>query len=901
MMTSRRPVVRIAGIVMMVVLVCTGLSDAQPIPGTGELHGTVTDSTGGVIVAAAVTLRSASGQSWSGTTDGQGRYAFRNLTAGRYTLVVNAPGFVDFTDAVAVQASKASVRNVVLKVSVRVSLEVTESQGLSTDPRKNLSAFVLAGRELEGLPDDPALLLLRILEMAGTTGKPGEVAVYVDGFREYKRLPPKNTIQMVRINSNPFSAEFSQPSTRRVEITTKPGSDTFHGDVRVQARASATDARSPLAETSQQMRYWNGNGYLQGPIGKSLGFLVYGGQWKQDDNAFVNATVLDDAIKAVRPFATTVLTPTTVRSAVVKADLQVAKQTFNVSFARTTDTRQNQGLASGFDLPDHAYDRSSRDDTIHLWWTSVGRSATNDVRVELNRSAAETTARSTTPAVLVLDAFNAGSNQETPSRNSTRGLQASETLTVQRGRHVLKAGALVELTNQQSTDRSGFAGTFVFGGDVERDATGNPLLNADRLPTAISPIENYRRTLLGLPGYAPSQFSITSGSPDVDVEQWNAGWFLLDDWSASKRVALSFGLRQDLQDNITTRLNLAPRGALSWLIDERGKNAIRLGGGIFYSRVDPGITLYVRKLNGIDRRQLVVQRPRFVSVPALDAATAVQPTIYTKSPDLRMPSSRIASIAYERELPWHLFGVVQYLVARGVDQLRLRAITPPVPGAAPGAPVLQFESTGRSSQRELMLGLRGYFSRELTLYGNYTFARKYSDTDGPFSAPGDSLNLSNEYGRAADDTPHQFLGGVTAQLPAGILIDSTISVASGRPFNITTGRDDNGDTLFTDRPGFAQPGDAGAIDTPFGRFNPNPQPGDTRIPRNFGRDPWLVNVNLAVSKTIAKYLTVMIDAENLLNSSRLFGSNGVVTSPVFGIPRKALNPRRLELTIRVTF
>jgi hypothetical protein len=897
----------VVALALVSVLSSAGAGAAQSTTSTGELHGTVTDPSGGVMIAASVTLQSGIGQTWSTTTDRQGQYAFDGMMPGTYVLMVSAQGFVDFKSQVELRARTAMSLDVDLKIALLVSLEVKESPGLSTEARKNLSAFVLTGRDLEALPDDPQVFMLRVLEMAGSTGRPGDVAVYVDGFREYKRLPPKNTIAMVRINSNPFSAEFSQPSVRRIEITTKPGSDSFHGDLRLQARASDLDARSPLADTKPQMQYRNYNGYLQGPLTNTrLGFLLYAGQWKQDDNAIVHATVLDETARVAQPFATTVLTPTTVTSAMVKTDFRLLSQLVNVSYAKTTDRRRNQGLQGGFDLPERAYDRSSNDDIGRLWWTSLGRHVVNDVRVELTRTFTETNAQLAAPAVLVLDAFNAGGNQDAATRTALLSGQVSETVTVQKGAHLVKAGALLETTNQHSTDRSGFGGTFIFGADVERAANGNPMPNAEGLVTSISPIENYRRTIQGVAGYAPSQFSIVTGNPDVEVEQWNLGWFALDDWSISKRVALSFGVRQELQTNIRRRVNLAPRAALSWLLDEKGKNALKLGAGIFYDRVDPEITFYARKLDGVDRQQFVVQRPAFFgAVPAsLGSVIPIQSSIYTKSSDLRAPSALITSVGYERELPGHVFAVVQYLDSRGIHQLRLRNVTAPGPGAltaATVAPVLEFESTGRSSQQELMVGLRGNFSARLTLYGNYRFGRRYSDTDTAFTTPADSLDLSTEYGRSADDQPHQFLGGISAQLPAGILVDSSISIASGRPFNITTGRDNNGDTLFADRPSFAQPDDAGAIDTPFGRFNPNPQPGDLRIPRNFGRDPDLMNLSLAVSKTIANRLVITIDSDNLLNTSRLFGSNGVVTSPVFGMPNQALNPRRLEFTIRYSF
>jgi hypothetical protein len=243
------------------------------------------DQTGGVIVNAAVALLNGTRRTRI-FTDREGHYVFNDVSPGRYTLTVAAPGFVNFTAQVELRPALTTSLDVHLKVApFSVSLEVREPPGLSTDARKNLSALVLTGKEIDALPDDPQRLLQRLLEMAGSTGQPGDVAVYIDGFREYKRLPPKEVIEMIRINSNPFSAEFSQPSLRRIEITTKPGSDGFHGDIRVQARADALNAPHPLTGTNPEAQYRSYNGYLQGPISSPrVGFLVYGGQWKEDDS-----------------------------------------------------------------------------------------------------------------------------------------------------------------------------------------------------------------------------------------------------------------------------------------------------------------------------------------------------------------------------------------------------------------------------------------------------------------------------------------------------------------------------------------------------------------------------------------------------------------------------------------
>src|SRR5437016_7131944 len=77
-----------------------------------------------------------------------------------------------------------------------------------------------------------------------------------------------------------------------------------------------------------------------------------------------------------------------------------------------------------------------------------------------------------------------------------------------------------------------------------------------------------------------------------------------------------------------------------------------------------------------------------------------------------------------------------------------------------------------------------------------------------------------------------------------------LTFSSGNPFNITIGRDINGDTLFTERPAFATDlSKPGVVVTKFGAFDPNPVAGEQIIPRNYGQGPGSIISNLRVSKT----------------------------------------------------
>jgi hypothetical protein len=874
----------------------------QPVLGT--VRGQVTDQTAAVMSGAVVTVEGVGIGKPSVTTDADGRYRFERLPPGPYTVTIERPGFAEFVRSFDVKTNTPIVIDARLSVAIAVAVTVKDRDGVSAELRKNLSGFVLAGKDLAALPDNPRFLLQRILELAGSTGRPDDVAVYVDGFHEYRRLPSRDLIQLVRINSNLYSAEYEQPSAQRIEIVTKPGAAIYHGDIGLQMRATPVEARDPITGVQPETRYSNYKGYLQGPLVKGhVGFVVSAGYWEQDDNAFLHATVLDPSTFASVPVSARIATPTAVTSQTGQIDFKWGADLVNASFARTSQTDRNLGLQSGFDLAEHAYDRSASTQVGRVWWTRIAGHAVNDLRIEINHDTAATTPLSTAPAVVVLDAFNAGGNQSGWTDRSTTSTRVGDTVAVQRGRHTIKSGVQLETISQASVDLSDFGGTYTFGSDVERDGAGRPLIDAAGHLTSIAPIDRYRRTLLGRPGYVPSQYFIVRGNPDVASDRRSFDAFVLDDWSPGPRAALSYGVRYETQNDVSAHLNVAPRAGFSYLLDDRGTAAVKLGGGLFYSRVPAELAFETRRLDGVNRREYTIESPSFftTAVSPVGQELPAQSTVYTVAPDLRNPLTFISTASVERQLPARMFGVVQYTFSKGADLLRLRNIAAPVTdtAGAPSDPVLQFESTGRSLQHQLMFGLRQNLE-DFSLYANYTYGRKRSDTDGPYTLPADSRDLATEYGWATDDQRHVIVAGATVVID-DLLISPSFSLSSGRPFNITTGRDNNNDTRFTDRPGFATAGAPGAIDTRFGTFDPNPGSDEAIIPRNFGREPYQVDVDVSATKTLRKGLMLTVDVQNFFNYARLYGSTGVLTSQVFGTPNLALNGRRLWVMLRYGF
>jgi len=921
-----------------------------------ELHGVVSDETGAAIVAATVIIE---GQDQKSTlqTNEQGQYRIARLKPGSYTLTVNAEGFAAFTSQLQLGAERVSAVNVTLKVTLNEQEEVRdETEKLSTEPDKNLSGITLTGKDLNALPDDPDEMLAVLRQMAGATE---DATVYVDGFREGGRLPPKEAIQQIRINSNPFAAQYSEPGFARIEIITKPGTNSYHGSFRFDFNDSALDARNAFAATRPAQQIKSYNGVFSGPIIRNRSDLFFNFERReQDDNQVVNATVLDPTTLQPTHFVQTVQTPRVLTNFAIRSNFLATKTTtFGVWYRHTGSDAMNQGLDGGFDLPERGFTQSARDDTLRFSLVSLATEHTvNEFRLELSRRSVNAQALDNQPATIVLDAFSSGSNQSSLSSDViNNNLSFTDDLSYTHNRHVFKFGVRADATRLENVNRANFGGTFTFGADFDRDQTGNPILDAAGKPITITPLEHYRRTLLGLPGYFPSQFAISQGDPFVGFSQWNMAWYAQDDWRLSPNFTLSYGLRHEFETHLQDKLNFAPRLGIAWAPTSKG--TIRAGAGIFYTYLDTGITLDAIRFDGSNQRQLIIDSPTFFpDIPTtFSSATVQQQTIRIKSAGLNAPYAFISTVSYERQLPLKLLGSIGYTFQRGVHLLRTRDINAPDPqtGLRPSpdaGPILQFESTGLSTRNELRVTLRTNVNSRLTLFSNYILSSTHSDTDGAYTAPANSFDLADEYGRASFDQRHRFFVGGSITLPWQMRLSPYLFASSGRPFNITTGRDNNLDTLFTDRPAFASLTDPGAIVTSFGVFNPNPGLGDLIIPRNFGEGPGQLTVNLGFSKTFGfgpppnaqsgngnrrqnrgggggrgagggrgdaggfgggqdswvdsnhRYnLTLSINAQNMINHTNLAGINGVLTSPLFGLPNQALAPRRVDLVLRFNF
>jgi hypothetical protein len=159
----------------------------------------------------------------------------RGVPPGTYSLTVTMPGFATFVkQGLAITAGTPVTLNVKMTIqdATTVVNVTTDANTVSVDQDSNASATVLTGKDLDALSDDPDELASELSALAGPAAGPNGGQIYIDGFTG-GQLPPKSSIREIRINQNPFSAQYDRAGFGRVEIFTKPGTDKFHGSVNV--------------------------------------------------------------------------------------------------------------------------------------------------------------------------------------------------------------------------------------------------------------------------------------------------------------------------------------------------------------------------------------------------------------------------------------------------------------------------------------------------------------------------------------------------------------------------------------------------------------------------------------------------------------------------------------------
>jgi len=819
-----------------------------------SLRGQVLDPSGAAVPAITIEVTGPTGIKLVAQTDDQGKYAFRSLVPGTYTVAIRLKGFNDFVQpGITIARGQSQVVNAQLSVALeKQQITVTdESTKVEVNPSENASALVIKGKDLEALSDDPDELQSELEALAGPSAGPNGGQIYIDGFTG-GQLPPKSSIREIRVNQNPFSAQYDSLGYGRIEVLTKPGTDKLHGQLFASGNDSGFNTRNPFATEIPGYHSEIFNGNFGGPINKKTSFFIDGQHRDIEDDAIVNAIVLDPNFNQTS-LVQAVPAPQTQTNTSARLDTQIgANNTLTVRYSLWQNSQTDPGIGQ-FTLPLAGYNTGERYQSIQASDAQViNEKAVTEFRFRYYRDDEHQTPTSSLPAIAVLGAFTGGGSSAGATNSSANAVEIQNYTSVSHSKHFIKFGGRLRDYDESALSSANFNGTFTFQ-SLDAYAITEKGLQAGLTPAEIQ-----------AEGGGATQFTLTTGIPRAAVNYLDFDVYGEDDWKVRQNLTVSGGLRFETQDHIHDHADFAPRIGVAWGLG-RGKSTktvLRAGYGVFYDRFGQNYILNAERFNGYNQQQYIVPSPNFfpnVSAPSTFSAGAITSTNYQIDPNLRTPYTSQAGIGLERQLTKKATVSVTYLNTHGLHQLITRNINAPDPAnpddARPNPNIsnlYQYESAGLYNQNQMIANFNVRESK-VTLFGFYTLSYADSNAAGSAAFPMNQYNLEEDYGRAAYDVRNRLFAGGSWNLPHGFQVFPFVVANSASPFNITLSDDLGGNYLpiFNARPAFASSlsNPANVVSTRWGNFNTVPVAGEKIIPADYGTGFSQFTANLRLSKT----------------------------------------------------
>lgn len=829
---------------------------------TGSLRGQVVDPSGAAVAGATVLVLPAQGATITATTNRDGSYEAKTLLPGKYTVQVFATGFARFaTEDIAVTAGNTVVLNIHLSIEEqKEKVEVSENAAtLDTSGASNANSITITGKDLEALSDDPDEMQDELTALAGPSAGPNGGQIYIDGFTA-GQLPPKSSIREIRINQNPFSAEYDQLGYGRIEILTKPGTDKFHGQFMVQGTSDALNAKNPFIGQAEQPSYhsvlYNGN--IGGPLSKKSSFFFNIDRRNTNDISVINTPALDANFDPIQ-FTQAVENPRTRTNLTPRFDYQLTPAntlTFRYQYYRENEENDGIGQSS---LPSQAYNTLNTEHTVQISDTqTLGEHAINETRFQYVRSNSTQTVLDTSPSINVSGAFTGGGNSLGNLFETLGGYEIQNYTSIAKGKHFIKFGVRSRIDRDSVDKTLGFNGSFTF------DSLTAYQITEQGLAAGQSPAQ------IRANGGGAVQFAQTIGTSFLQNNYADIGLYVQDEWRIRPNITVNYGLRYEWQNQLGSNGALAPRVGFAWGLgkNKQGtpKAVLRAGFGIFYNRFKQQYIEQALLLDGIAQQSFVVTNPEFfpnLPTQAELAASQTSPTIYQIAPDWKTPYIIQSGVTLEKQVTRSANIAFTYLNSRGVHALITRNINAPLPPAFHPSDrplggddnIYQYDTSGDFEQNQFIVNGSVRAGSKLSLFGYYTLNYAKTNTSGVTSFPSNQYDLALDYGRGAFDIRNRLFFGGSISLPYMFRLSPFLVASSGTPFNVTSGTDANNDSVFTDRPSYAQFQAALANAEALGTirsgvsFDCRPPAGQTEIPIYCGQGPARFALNVRLSKT----------------------------------------------------
>jgi hypothetical protein len=826
---------------------------------------TVSDPTGGRIPGATVAVDPDSGRVLPVVTDDRGEARLQEIESGEHRIRVTVAGFEPWEKKVKVRDGE---RPATIEAKLKLA-KLAEDVSVTPDEARSASSgykTVLTEADIANLPDDPDEFEAALRAIAGP-----QAAMRVNGFSG-GRLPPKSQIRQIRFVMNPYAAEFHESQPMLVDIQTKPGLGDWNRTARSGFRDESFNARPPLAPSKVPDSYRRFGFDLAGPLAKNRTSLSLSVEGRMTDTArTVYAQTPEGTVSELADSSTDRL------DLVARLEHGLGKtHTLRGEFSSLSLNDSGLGIG-GYDLAERGYAQDRRENIAAITDNGVifGRVA-SEVRFQGRFESLRFRPDVTTPTIRVNGAFNEGGAGVSGGRDS-RDLDfvANFDLSV-RKKHALRFGARLRDLSVTSDERRNGNGSFTFP-DLASYEAGRPSLFTER-----------------------------AGDPRIEYSMTQIGLYFQDEMKISKTLTLAAGVRAEGQSHVNGWLQPAPRAGFTW--SPNSKTTIRGGAGRFFGWYEADIYEQTLRLDGVRETEVSLNNPSWPNpLPGANPAD-LRSTRLEANPDLTLPRTVRTSIGAERTLKGRLRFNLDYSYTRGRHELRTRNHSV----AGSHLSDREIESTARSTRHAIdaRLNLMPSPSAKVGFFVGYLWQSAWNETNGALSLPANENNLAAEWGRAANAPGHRVFGLLNINPTKRISFGALVQAQSGNPFDITTGRDDNGDTLFNDRPAGVTRNSGTSpsrinVDMRLGwskSFGPrrNPRPGDGfRVVRLGGGDGVPDTSNPGDPQRYR--VSFFLQAFNALNRTNPIAVGTIAGSPLFGQAVVTDPGRRIELGATFAF